>query len=284
MMTTGRAHVTDQYLSPQAYNEIGNSDAARVYRDSQPSLYHMMMNTKKEPFDDIDVRRAFNLVFDAQSAVENIWGGGSVANGPVPSGLPGKNEELSPYGADTDAAADAISQSSYTVDDINAIDITVIHPAGFANQRRNGLLLQNSLKEIDINIGVSAEQWPSITGRVTDAETAPRILSSTATASVPTPDAHTYQMHHPSQLGTYTSAAFYSTDELTQVLDQARTEPDRQKRYDLYREAQQLIVEGYPSVYVCYTPFRIALNNNVGGFSDLKLMGASHQFHNYHWK
>lgn len=284
MMTTGEAHVTDQYLSPQAYQEIGNSDNARVYEDSQPSLYHMMMNTQKEPFDDRNVRKAFNLVFDSHSAVENIWGGGNVASGPVPVGIPGKNEELEPYATDTDAAADAISQSSYSVDDINAIDITVAHPAGFTNQRRNALLLQDSLTDIGIEIGVSAEQWSSVTDRVTDPETAPQMLSSTATASVPTADAHTYQMHHPSQHGTYTSAAFYSTDELTQVLEDARTEPDLESRYELYRQAQELIYEGYPSVYVCYIPFRVGLSEQVGGFTDLKLMGASHQFHNYNWQ
>lgn len=284
MMTTGEAHITDQYLSPQGYEEIGNSDVARVYEDSQPSLYHMMMNTRKEPFDDVNVRKAFNLAFDAQSAVDDIWGGGTVAAGPVPVGVPGKNEDLEPYDTDSDAATEAIEQSGYSVDDINAIDITIAHPTGFTNQRRNALLLQNNLSDIGVDINVSAEQWSSITNRVTDSETAPRILSSTASASVPTADAHTYQMHHPSQLGTYTSASWYSTDELTQVLEDARTESDQETRYDLYREAQQLIAEGYPSVYVCYIPFRVGLNEQVGGFKDLKLMGASHQFHNYNWE
>lgn len=284
MMVTGDAHVTDQYLTPQAYEEIGSSDSARVYEGSQPSLFHMMMNSQKAPFDDVNVRKAFNLAFDASEAVEYIWKGGEVAAGPVPNGFPGKNEEIEPYDHDADAAADAIAESDYSVSEINDIDVTLAHPAGFDTQRQNALLMQNNVSDIGIEIDVSAEQWSSITDRVTDSETAPLMLASTATASVPTPDAHTYQMHHSSQLGTYLSGAWYSTDELTALLEEARREPDKQTRLDLYRDAQQLIVDGYPSVYVCYVPFRVARRKEVGGFQDLKLMGASHQFHNYNWK
>lgn len=284
LMTTGEGHLTDQYLSPQAYEEIGNSDKARVYESTQPSMYHLMMNTQREPFDDVNVRRAFNLVYNSQEAAENIWGSGVLASTPVPPGIPGRNEELEPIGHDVEAAQAAIEESSYSADEINDIGITAEHAAGFDRQRRSTLLLQNNLSDIDIDIEVTATPWTQITDRVPQRETSPDVMSATATANIPSPDVYTYQMHHPSQLGSYLSAAWYSSDDLTETLEQARNEPDDEARNALYREAQKLIMNAYPSIHITYAPFQVGINEQVGGFTDLKILGASHQIYNMRWE
>lgn len=283
-MVTGEGHLTDQYLSPEGYEEIDNADGMYVYEDTQPSSYHLQMNTQKEPFDDLNVRRAFNLVYNAEEAAEHIWGSGHVATSTVPPGIPGRNQDLDSYGRDVDAAVAALDDSGYTAEEINEIGITAEHPAGFERQRRSTLLLQNNLRDIGIDIEVTATPWSQVTDLVTDVETSPDILSSTATANIPSPDVYTYQMHHPSQQGTYLSASWYTTDELTETLDNARTEPDDEARNNYYRDAQQMIYDAYPTVLVTYVPFQIGISERLGGFQDLSIMGASHQIHNFYWE
>ena len=77
---------------------IAPADAAFVRRDpalavvEYPLLltYGVVLNTRRPPFDDLTVRRAFDLAVDRREIVRGyLYGFGTVAYGPVPPALPG---------------------------------------------------------------------------------------------------------------------------------------------------------------------------------------------------
>ena len=266
-MQQGNGDMTDQYMGTNAYQQMDSFSNVRVPEVPQLQLFHIPMNTQKAPTDDINVRKAIAHAFDYESAVEDIVGGGAIAAGSVPGEMAGHNDDLSPMSQDLDRAQEFLDQSDYTVEEINEIGLEHVVVAGTELQRQIGLLNQSGLSELGIEVEINPQQWARITDRATSAESTPHMANIFHTAKMPSPDTFTYQMYHPSAFGSYISQSWYTTDELTSVLEDARGATDLETRLGLYQDAQELIVDGMPSVFIANPPYRIGINENVGGWS-----------------
>lgn len=268
LMQQGDADMTSQFLSTESYEAMDRFDNVRVEEVSQLQLFHLPINVQKPPTDDINVRKAIIHAFDYETAIDDIIKGGARAAGPVPREMAGHNGNIEPYQQDLDAARAALEASDYTVDEINEMGLEQVFVANFPLERKIALLLTENLKEIGITeVENNPQQWATITDRAGNSDTTPHITHIFHTAKFPSPDGHTYLMYHPSSYGSYISMSWYSTDELQQVLEEARTTVDLDQRLEKYKEAQELIVEGYPSVFVANPPYRIGLNENLGGWA-----------------
>ncbi|GAA0215757.1 ABC transporter substrate-binding protein [Halobacterium noricense] len=281
-MREGNGDMTDQYMGTQAYEEMDSMSNVRVPEVPQLQLFHLPLNTQKAPTDDVNVRKAIAYAFDYESAVNDIIGGGAVAAGPVPREMAGHNGDLSPMSQDLERAQEFLDQSDYTVEEINEIGLEHVVVAGTELQRQIGLLNQSGLSELGIEVEINPQQWATITDRATDPEETAHMTNIFHTAKMPSPDSHTYLMYHPSSFGSYISQSFYTTDEITSVLEEARGTTDLQERLDRYREAQELVVEGMPSVYIANPPYRIGINENVGGWEYQGVMSFDWDVHSMH--
>lgn len=278
-MRQGNGDMTDQYMGTQAYEEMASFSNVEVPEVPQLQLFHLPINTQKAPTDDLDVRMAIAYAFDYESAVNDIIGGGAVAAGPVPREMAGHNGDIEPMSQDLDMAKDHLDNSGYSVDEINDIGLEHVVVAGTELQRQVGLLNQSGLGELGIDVEVNPQQWATITDRATSADSTAHMTNIFHTAKMPSPDSHTYLMYHPSSFGSYISQSWYTTDELTSVLEEARRTTDLQERLQKYEEAQALIVEGMPSVYIGNPPYRIGMNANVGGWQYQGVMSFDWDVH-----
>ena len=265
-MREGGGDMTDQYMGTQAYKEMASFPNVRVPEVPQLQLFHLPLNTQKAPTNDINVRKAIAYAFDYESAVNDIIGGGAVAAGPVPREMAGHNDDIEPMSQDLDRAREFLDQSDYTVEEINDIGLEQVVVAGTELQRQIGLVNQAGLAELGIELDINPQQWATITDRATDPEKTAHITNIFHTAKMPSPDSHTYLMYHPSSFGSYISQSWHTTDEITSVLEEARRTTDLQGRLEKYQEAQALVVEGMPSVYIANPPYRIGINENVSGW------------------
>ncbi|MFB6187436.1 MAG: ABC transporter substrate-binding protein, partial [Halobacteriaceae archaeon] len=190
------------------------------------------------------------------------------ATGPVPVTMPGHNDQLSPYTQDVDKAQQALNAADYSVDEINEIGIEVAYVEGLPAERRTSLLLKENLSKLGITeVKINATQWANITSRANKKDTTPHLTNVFVTAKYPSPDTFTYMMHHPSAFGSYQTLSWYTTPELQNSLEKARKASSREQRYQLYKEAQKIIVNAYPSIYLLDPLYRVGLNKSVGGFS-----------------
>lgn len=281
MMKAGEADMSTQFLSPEAYEEMSGYGNVKVPEGViNLQIFHLPMNTRQEPFDDINVRKAIAHAFDYQTAMEKIMPGSVPCQGPVPVNMPGHNENIEPYQQDLDAAQSFLEDAEYSVDEINQMGIEISYVTDFQAERRISLLLQNNLKEIGItNAEINPIQWSKFTERASSADTAPDMMNVFHMAKFPSPDSHTYLMHHPSAMGSWISAAWYTEEELTQTLEDARAATNQEERYSLYQEAQKMIADAYPSVFILNPPYRIALNKNLGGWTYRGVMSFQLRFY-----
>ncbi|ELZ79394.1 ABC-type dipeptide/oligopeptide/nickel transport system, substrate binding protein [Haloferax gibbonsii ATCC 33959] len=278
-MQQGEGDMTDQYMGTQAYAEMDSYANVRVPEVPQLQLFHFPLNCQKAPTDDINVRKAIAYAFDYDSAVNDIIGGGVVAAGPVPREMAGHNGDLVPMEQDLDKAKEFLDKADYSVDEINEIGLEHVVVAGTELQRQMGLLNQAGLSELGIDLEINPLQWARLTDRATSAESTAHMTNIFHTAKMPSPDSHTYLMYHPSSFGSYISQSWYSTDEIAATLEEARQTSDLQSRLEKYEEAQALIVEGMPSVYIANPPYRIGINENVEGWQYRGVMSFDWDVH-----
>lgn len=273
LMKQGDAVMTDQYLSPEAYADMESSDNVTVVREPQPQIYEIMMNCQKEPLDDVNVRKAIALAYDYETALNDIWATAEPCPGPVPSVMVGHNDDVQPYTQDIEAAEQAISDSSYTLEEINSSTLELSWISSVDLERRLSLLLKNNLSDIGItNVEIKGMPWTSWTEHVGDPSKTPHFSNFFHSADLPTPDNFTFKKYHPDASGTITSASWFNSQEvfddagvsnLPTVMEEARTTTDTDQSLEKYKEAQELIVQGYPSIFLSNPQYKLALGSNV---------------------
>jgi peptide/nickel transport system substrate-binding protein len=282
LMKNGEAHMTSPFLSRETYAEMDGYDGVSSVTEPRFATWHISMHTRKEPTDDLHVRKALAHAYDYQAAIENILGGEHAA-GPVPVEMYAHNDDVEPYEQNLEKARAELEKSDYTVDEINEIGLEHAYVSGIDRQRKLSLVLQNSLSELGIEVKGNPLPWPQMVDRTTQQGTTPHMMNLWFGSPHPSPDAFLTLHYHPSALGTYNGLSWFTTDELTQLLDEARSTLDLEERTQLYREAQPIIADNYPGIYISNPPFRTALNDGVGGFQIYGTMGFEGQFHKLDW-
>jgi oligopeptide transport system substrate-binding protein len=80
-----------------------------------PSVDYLRMNPGVVPaFQKVQVRQAMNYAIDKQRLIQTVWNGrGTIANGPLPPGIPGYNSSLPPYPYDPVKAKQLLAEAGY---------------------------------------------------------------------------------------------------------------------------------------------------------------------------
>lgn len=279
-MNDQSADMSDQWLSLQSYQEMAQKDYINVSSKATFNPFYIFMHTQREPLDNIHVRKAISYAFDYEQAINGVLAGDSQQlQGPLPSAMWGHNDDVTVYEQDLEKAQAELDQSPYTADEISP---TYTYVSGLTIEQNHGLLLQSNLQELGIDLSIEKAQWTNITSNVTEQETTPDMLAIYLSFRYADPDTFLYPAWHSSQHGSWQSAAWYQNDEVDSLLTEARQVVDQDERIPLYEEAQQLIAEDAPALFVANQATRYAINTRVNGFNDNGVTGYTHTFHRLH--
>jgi len=229
---------------------IGDPRYAYVKR-SLFSLRFYGLNVRMKPLDDKRVRLAINHAIDRGPINDGIYlGRPLLANGILPPGTPGFNPRLAGYAYDPARARALLAQAGY--------------PGG---QGLPPLTIWSSVKDERIvsehetirraleAVGIRAEfsyvtDWPVFSRQLLEAKW-PAFLYAWF-ADMPDPDNFLYLLFHSKSVRNFTGYANPAVDE---ALQQARRAGDPQRRADLYRRAEQLVLDDAPIVPIWHYPY-----------------------------
>jgi peptide/nickel transport system substrate-binding protein len=129
-----------------------------------------------------------------------------------------------------------------------------------------GLVLIDSLKDINITIKMVPLTWPNMKARGSKVETSPDMLAIFATPVSNDPDA-VAMMYHPDSWGKYYGTSFYDNPEVHKMIEKARFTLKWEDRAKLYAEIQKRIVDDQPEIFGMMRERRIIYRSYVKGFS-----------------
>lgn len=277
MMKEATANMSDQWLPLETYNELENADGVGVSAEATFNPFYIFMHNEREPLSDENVRKAISYAFDYETALDDVMAGDSEhLVGPLPNAMWSHTDDVTNYARDMEKAQEHLDQSDYAGEDL---ELTYTYVEGLTVEQNMGLLLQSNLNELGITLNVERAPWTRITSMVTDQESTPDMLAIYLSFSYADPDTFLYPAWHTDSHGSWTSASWYSNDEVDELLTEARQTTGKENRVPLYEEAQKLIADDAPALFVMNQATRNALADGVQGFEDNGVTGYRHTFH-----
>ncbi len=202
------------------------------------SFYYIVFNTKKPPFDDINIRRAFCHAINKERIIKlTLKGMMTKADGILPPNMPGYNKHLQGLSYDIAQAKSLIASSKYgSVTNLPPIKLTTSGWGGNIPEYL-GAIIQDWKHNLGVEVTVRQLE-PEIFSYYLKEE-ADEMLIMGWIADYPDPQNFLDILFHTE--AEYNSGN-YSNPEVDALLDQAGIETDESKRFALYQKAEQILI------------------------------------------
>jgi len=229
-------------------------------------------NLSKAPYDDIKVRKAIAYAVDKESIVEHIlYERGEISNGMgfVP-GIEWRNNDLVGYPYDPHKAKQLLKEAGWEDTDNDGIldkDGKAFKMTLYTWPQRPALpplaeTVQSQFKEIGIDAEVRIMDWSAIKERLNEWG-AIRVSGGATCMRIPDPSYYLERNFHSE--GNSNSYG-YKNEEVDRLLEEGRSTFDKQKRYDMYREVQEIVVDDVADVYIAYHNIAVVTKSSVKGY------------------
>ena len=206
-------------------------------------------NGAPNPFTDKKVREAFALGYDAEGWARDVDGGlGSPTWTWIPPGYPGYDPE-SPLKFDPEAAKAALAAASEpfnSAEKLNAMGLKMTYSASARNQARHEWLAANYKAILGVDLALDPVDPTTYTALQKDPNTYPLLSRGGWCADYPDPQ---------NWLSVYwRSDAFstrwgYNNPDFDALVNEADQTVDVAKRADLYKQAQQVLLNDIPAAF-----------------------------------
>jgi peptide/nickel transport system substrate-binding protein len=222
------------------------------------SIYYLGFQHKLPPFDNVNVRRAFNYAIDKETIVTyTLQGEGRAAmNGIVPPFKGYDYENVKGYQYDPEKAKELLAEAGYANGD-GFPEITLqINPGGGDRNVQIAEVVQKMLGE-NLGITVKIEQM-QFAQHLEALETGKALFWRAGwIADYPDPENFLnllYGEHVPTELSTkaYINPMRYQSSKFDSVFNVALREVDRAKRFELFRLADQVQVDDAATLPIFY--------------------------------
>lgn len=238
-----------------------NADLTLLNTPNLGSEY-LGLNVKNDtPLQDVKVRQAISHAIDVEAIINTVYMNvGDHMAGPINELVFGYNEDLTPTEYDVEAAKELLAEAGY--EDGFTLSLYV----GDNNQERIRVsqVVSEALSEIGITVEVSQMEWGAFLDAAALGEPDMFLLGWTTITT--DADYGLYPLFHTESFGEAGNRTFYSNERVDELLDLGRYTSDQDERLGYYQEAQEIIVEEAPWVFLQTRENVTGIRNWVEGF------------------
>ncbi len=244
----------------------GSNKLAKEYR-SVPNMavFYFTLNPNQPPFDDPKVRQAFAMTIDRKTINSVLlYDAYRVADGFLPPEMPGYSESVKSYDYNVQRARQLLSESKYAGNMPRIVlsfsgsgaapgDLLVAIQQGW----QDALGVNIELQAIDTSAFLREQRRGTF-----------QMHSDGWSADYPDPEDFLGKLFASDSTLNYTK---YKNDEVDRLLREARTEQDRTKRYQLYAQAEQKILDDAIVIPTFWPVDHIVVKPCVVGYPDVSM-------------
>ena len=250
---------------PDFVPQLESNPKVMVLKQVGVHVWYLGINNQKKPFDDKRVRQALNYAVNKEALVRDVLKGtGSFSRGPVLPNTWGADAALKAYPYDPERAKKLLAEAGYP----SGFSTTLWVPesgSGMQLPVAMSTVIQSNLKAVGVNVALQTMEWGAYLAKLRTKEQ--DLFALSWMAGNEDPDLVMYPLLHSSQWTTNgPNRALYKNEKYDELLHQARLTTDQKKRAELYREAQRILVDDAPWVFVDHEIQTAAHAKRVQGF------------------
>lgn len=257
-LQSGEAHFIEAVPAPLV-PQIEAADGVSVVVAGSAFARIFPVNTQVAPFDDLRVRQAMNYAIDKQVIAEVGYGGrATIMDAPFPASVFGYAPQ-EPYAYDPERARELLAEAGF--EDGFTFSVLTFTGDEYATV---GQLMQQMFAEVGLDMRLN----PTERGALVDAIFQPfesteleASLVGSATRTGDADQALTVSYYSESWPPASNNWSFYANDRVDELIRAGRQTGDVEERRAIYAEAQEIIWNDAPWVY-------LVSPDNVGGVAD----------------
>ena len=214
------------------------------------TTFYIGFNASEPPFDDPKFRQALSYAVDKDLIANEVLSElVTPAYGILPPGFPGHNPDLVGLEYNPELARQRLSESKYPDAETRPRIVVTVPGTGGSIGLDMEVVIEMWRQELDVEVEIQQVEWATYLQDLNQ-EKFQAFGGSGWQADYPDPQDFLDILFHTDSVQNHSE---YSNPELDAILEQARTEPDIERRVELYHEAEKLIVQDAPILPLWYT-------------------------------
>ncbi len=255
-------------LTPQQYLRQTNGPfwdrEWRKYRYLSSSYVYLGYNLKHPFFADVRVRRALSHAIDRESIIKGaLLGQGIAAFGPFKPGTWPYHPTLKPYPHNVELARRLLAEAGFSATDRDGIlkkdghrfSFTILTNQGNDQRIKTATIIQSQLRAVGIEARIRTVEWASF---IKEFVNKGRFDAVVLGWTIPLePDEYSVWHSDNARPGGL-NFTYYKNRQVDEIINKARSIPDREERQALYYHFQEILHEDQPYSFL-FVPYALPM-------------------------
>lgn len=241
-------------------DRIESNENLTLEKTDALAIDYIGINTEKEPFNNKLVRQAITHAFDQEAVLSGVFNGsGTPAIGPLSPVTLGYDENLERLEYDMDRARELLKEAGYE----DGFDATIMVNEDNPERLDTAIWMQESLAELNINIEIEQVEWGAYLEMTGNGEHDMFVLGWSNPPADPNHLLST--LFHSDMIGSAGNRSFFSNEEFDELIDEGKKESDEGAREEIYKQAQEILIDEAPAIFIRYPENLNAYQSNISG-------------------
>jgi len=267
----GDIDIAENILIDQIPSLEKNPDIV-VNRYASQLVEYVYVNNQKGPLNDVKVRQALSYAVDYKSIIDYVLQGNGVQmRGPVPEGMWGHKSDLFQYSLDVAKAKSLLKDAG-----VSNLELTLLYSARRSSWEQIATILQSNFADIGVTLKLEMMANPAMRDRVDKGDF--ELCLGAWSPDFADPYMFMNFWFDSRLWGLPGNRSFYKNDQVDAMIRKAASISSQQERTELYYEAQEIIMEEAPYLFLYQVQTIVPIRKNVKGYVYNPMLESMYNF------
>lgn len=222
-------------------------------------ITYLGFDCSKAPYDNVKVRQALSYSIDKGAIAENVYSGlGSPAlHGRLSEVYWGYNKDVASYEYNPEKAKELLAEAGYP----DGFDMTLALSEAEQDQIDMSEIIKNQLAQVGVNVKLEIMENATFLDMIVNGPFDAFLLNSVGNSADPGEALKSFLEDRP----TWSNTTRYYNTYLTDLIKNGQQTIDEDDKLDIFKEAQEIIAEECPWVFLIHNTTTFAVRENIVG-------------------
>jgi len=257
-------------VPPSDYSRVTGNKDLRMYTQAGLTILYVGMSTDTAPFTDKRVRQAMNYAVDKDAINKGLYGGAPTASQGMPPVLWGFAKDVKPYPYDAAKAKSLLAEAGFA-NGFTADMMVYSNPRGYnpVGGAKLGEAVQGYLAKVGVTAKITQYEWGAYLQRLRH-EPWTGFAMCGWSGDNGDPDNFLGDLFEYDEAAGHprtNNCTRHHNAEFDKLIQQGRLVSDQPKRAQIYMQANRILHDDAPGIFINYTNQVRASRANVHGFT-----------------